>query len=136
MFRLADYRHFLTDNATSISAFKSRQQAAFEAERQRWRELGLAACVSEDAAAGSPEIEAPLASGQTSVDSPIPGNVWKVLAEPGRRVEANQPIAILESMKMEMEVRAPVAGVVREVLCKTGRTVQAGQRLMLIEEDA
>ncbi len=35
-FRMADYRAFLRDHATSIDAFKQRQQAAFEAERERW----------------------------------------------------------------------------------------------------
>ena len=35
-FRMADYRAFLRDHATSIDAFKRTQQAAFEAERERW----------------------------------------------------------------------------------------------------
>jgi len=39
-FRLADYQRFLTENDPSIRQFKSKQQAAFEAERQRWVENG------------------------------------------------------------------------------------------------
>ncbi|CAA7616637.1 urea carboxylase [Magnetospirillum sp. UT-4] len=135
-FRLADYRRFLADNAASIAAFKARQQAAFEAERQRWRDLGLATYVAEvDGAGAAPDAEPALPHGQAAVESPIPGNVWKVLAEPGHKVEPGQVVAVLESMKMEMEVRSPVGGVVREVLCRTGRTVQAGQRLLVIEEE-
>ena len=37
MLRLRDYRQFLATNAQSIAAFKARQQAAFDAERERWR---------------------------------------------------------------------------------------------------
>jgi len=136
VFKLADYRRFLAENADSIAAFKTKQQAAFEAERQRWRELGLAAYVSEDDAAAPPEDDSVLPHGVAAVESPIPGNVWKVLAEPGHKVQAGQPVVILESMKMEMEVKASVSGMVREVLCQTGKTVQAGQRLLLIEEEA
>ena len=36
--RLSDYRAFLQENAASIAQFKARQQAAFEAERERWNE--------------------------------------------------------------------------------------------------
>ena len=133
VFRLSDYRRFLAENAESIANFKSRQQAAFDAERQRWRDLGLADYVSDDAASGAPEDSTTLPPGHAAVESPIPGNVWKVLAEPGQTVEAGQVVAILESMKMEMEVRTPSAGTVREVLCQTGKTVQAGQRLLVIE---
>ncbi|WP_237154363.1 urea carboxylase [Oryzibacter oryziterrae] len=133
-FRLADYRRFLSENAGSIAAFKRRQQTAFEAERQRWRDLGLAAYVSDEAGSGAPVDSETLAPGLASVDSPIPGNIWKILAEPGHRVERGQVVAILESMKMEMEVVSPATGVVRDVLCQTGKTVQAGQRLFVVEE--
>ncbi|GEM30483.1 urea amidolyase [Nocardia neocaledoniensis NBRC 108232] len=39
-FRLADYRRFLTDNATSIADFRAVQAEAFAAERQSWRSAG------------------------------------------------------------------------------------------------
>lgn len=39
-FKLAGYQEFLTDHATSIQTFKAKQQAAFEAERQRWVDSG------------------------------------------------------------------------------------------------
>src|SRR5258706_10748020 len=38
-FRLADYQAFLERNRESIAAFKSKQQRAFEEERDRWAEL-------------------------------------------------------------------------------------------------
>ena len=70
------------------------------------------------------------------MDSPAPGNVWKVLVEPGDRVAPGQVVVVLESMKMEMEVPSPVGGVVAEVSCRPGRAVQGGQRLLVVETEA
>jgi urea carboxylase len=39
-FRLGDYERFLAEHALGIQIFKARQQAAFEAERARWRNHG------------------------------------------------------------------------------------------------
>lgn len=137
VFRLSDYRRFLAENKNSIAAFKATQQAAFEAERKRWRDMGLASYVADDDGPGSDlDADPALPPGHLGVESPIPGNVWKVLAEPGQRVQAGQVVVLLESMKMEMEVRCPVSGTVREQLCRTGKTVQAGQRLLVVEQEA
>jgi urea carboxylase len=136
LFRLADYRAFLASNEADIAAFKSRQQAGFEAERQRWRHLGLATYVAEDdGTAAAPDAERSLPLGQVAVESAIPGNVWQVLVEPGTKIEPGQVVVVVESMKMEMKVRALTGGVVREVLCRTGKTVQAGQWLLVLEQD-
>ena len=134
VFRLAEYRRFLAEHRDSIAAFKDKQQAAFAAERQRWRELGLDAYVSEEHAA-APAGDGEVPAGHAAVESPIPGNVWRILVEPGDRVHAGQVVVLLESMKMEMEVTAAAAGLVTEVACQVGRTVQAGQRLLLLATD-
>ncbi|MEU1986009.1 5-oxoprolinase/urea amidolyase family protein [Nocardia sp. NPDC019395] len=39
-FRLADHRSFLTENTASIEEFRTRQAAAFTAERESWRRSG------------------------------------------------------------------------------------------------
>jgi len=134
VFRLADYRRFLADNAASIAAFKERQQAAFAAERERWRELGLATYVADDALAPPAEDEAALPAGQSAVCAPVPGNVWQVRVAPGDSVQAGQIVVVLESMKMEMDVTAASDGVVAEVLCQPGRSVHGGQRLVILAE--
>ena len=134
VFRLADYRRFLATHAESIAAFKETQQAAFAAERQRWRDLGLDAYVSEEHAA-APIDDSAVPAGHVAVESPIPGNVWKILVEPGDKVHAGQVVALLESMKMEMEVVAPADGLVTEVQCQVGKTVRAGQHLMLLASE-
>jgi urea carboxylase len=46
-FKLADYQRYLSDNGPAITEFKTRQQAAFEDERERWRVAGVAETVDE-----------------------------------------------------------------------------------------
>jgi biotin carboxyl carrier protein len=73
------------------------------------------------------------ASGPTSVRSPMPGKVIKLLAAPGTQVKAGQGLLIVEAMKMENEIRAPRDGKVSEVSAKEGQTVEAQQVLAIIE---
>lgn len=133
-FRLADYRAFLAANADSIAAFKTRQQAAFEAERERWKAAGQAEYVSEaDIAAAGADSELDLPAGARLVPTHVPGNVWKVLVEPGQRVTAGTPLVIVESMKMEFTVAAPADGEVLQVFCREATPVCAGQDLLVLQ---
>ncbi|MBS0233705.1 MAG: urea carboxylase [Proteobacteria bacterium] len=133
-FRLKDYLAFTAENADTIAAFKSRQQAAFEAERARWQQS------DQDGAAGASDVfedhdsEAALPPGATAVESPVPGSVWKVLVEAGRQVAEGETLIIVESMKMEMAVPAPASGIVHEVRCSEGRSVSLGQTLVVLKE--
>lgn len=56
----------------------------------------------------------------------ITGSVWKILKVAGDTVQEDEPILIMESMKMEIPVASPEPGVVREVLVKEGDTVGDG----------
>ena len=47
-------------------------------------------------------------------------------------VEKDQSLVVLESMKMEIDMRAPMSGLVHEVHCTPGNMVQAGQALVTI----
>ncbi len=53
--------------------------------------------------------------GSGPVKAPIPGQITRVMVQEGQRVEAGQPLLILEAMKMANEIRAPHAGVVKSV---------------------
>jgi acetyl/propionyl-CoA carboxylase alpha subunit len=64
--------------------------------------------------------------------SPMPGTVLKVLVEPGAKVAAQQPLIVLESMKMELTLSAPAAGEVAEVRCRPGELVDVGVTLLRI----
>jgi acetyl-CoA carboxylase biotin carboxyl carrier protein len=60
-------------------------------------------------------------------------NVWRLLVAAGDPVAEGQPMAILESMKMEIPVEAPRAGTVREVRVEEGGVVQEGDVIAVIE---
>ncbi len=57
------------------------------------------------------------------IKAPIPGQIKTVLVAEGDRVEAGQPLFILEAMKMENEIHAPKAGVVSQVAVRPGQDV-------------
>ncbi len=69
----------------------------------------------------------------TEVKAELVGNVWKIEAKPGDRVEEDDVLMILESMKMEIPVTSPVAGTVREIRVKETEVVKEGQVLAVIE---
>ncbi|HEV2517235.1 MAG TPA: urea carboxylase [Devosia sp.] len=128
----ADYATELARNADSIGAFKRTQQSAFETERQRWKDEGLDSFVADDGASAADSGEIP--TGHFGVASSVPGNIWKILVEDGAHVEAGQPVAIIESMKMEITVTAHAAGAVRDVRAGPGRNVKTGDVIIVLEE--
>jgi urea carboxylase len=132
-FSLADYNRFLADNATPISAFKTQQQAAFEAERERWKAAGQAEYASDSSVAEAAiDSELDLPEHGRAVASHIAGNVWKIMAEPGAKVKAGDALVIVESMKMEFSVPAPCDGTIYKVFCREGGQVSAGQDLLVL----
>ncbi|WP_421989104.1 biotin/lipoyl-binding carrier protein [Roseococcus sp.] len=64
---------------------------------------------------------------ETRVLAEIGASVWKIAAPAGSAVGEDDPILILESMKMEIPVIAPHAGTVVEVLVSEGQQVEEGQ---------
>nr|WP_276522255.1 acetyl-CoA carboxylase biotin carboxylase subunit [Kallotenue papyrolyticum] len=69
-------------------------------------------------------------TGHLSLAAPMPGTIVKVLVEPGARVEANQPLIVLEAMKMEHTIIAPHSGVVEAVSYGVGALVNGGATLI------
>jgi urea carboxylase len=65
----------------------------------------------------------------SKVEAEVAGTVWKVLATPGTTVEADDPIVILESMKMEIPVAAPRRCQVTALLVAEGDLVAEGQAI-------
>jgi urea carboxylase len=135
-FRLRDYERFLSDERASISAFKAKQQSAFDAERQRWVERGLLSFSSDtQGPAGTIADAAELSPGKEAVESHVPGSVWKLEVKAGERVKRGQTLLIVESMKMEVVVEAPSDGVIVELLVGEGRAVAPGQRVAILERE-
>ena len=130
-FSYAAHAAELAANAGEIRSAKARQQAAFDAERDRWKAEGLDSFFADEVVA-MPESDVPV--GCHGVASTVPGNVWKVMAEPGATLAAGDTVVILESMKMEIAVTTPVAGRLVEVRVIPGRTVRKGDIVAVMEE--
>lgn len=69
-------------------------------------------------------------AGRNYVLAPIVGVVTRILVEPGAQVKENQPLIILDAMKMDTYINAPRSGVVQSIECKTGDSVHVGQKLV------
>ena len=69
----------------------------------------------------------------TEIKAELVGNVWKIVAGPGDKVEEDDVLLILESMKMEISVTAPRAGTVKEIRVKETDVVKEGQVLVILE---
>ena len=68
-----------------------------------------------------------------TVAAPMQGTIVKVFVEAGQEVEADDPVCLLEAMKMESEIRTQAAGKVAEVLVEAGQTVRSGDPLVVLE---
>ncbi|WP_455203648.1 urea carboxylase [Kaarinaea lacus] len=134
-FRLKDYEKFLSDNAESIAEFTRHRQQAFNEELQRWIDSGQINFNADQDLATNTGEEDQLPHNCVAIDSTIAGNVWQILVKQGDRVEAGQPLVILESMKMEIEITSPAAGTVYAINRNEGSQVNSGQALLILQED-
>jgi 2-oxoglutarate dehydrogenase E2 component (dihydrolipoamide succinyltransferase) len=60
------------------------------------------------------------------------GTLAKFLKSPGDRVEADEPIAQIETDKVTIDVVSPEAGVIQKFSSKEGETVEPGMKIALI----
>ncbi len=85
------------------------------------------------AAAPAPAMPAPrpaAAAGGQGVFAPIVGTVTKILVAPGAAVKQNQPLIILDAMKMDTYINSPREAVIGAIECRIGESVQVGQKLV------
>lgn len=68
--------------------------------------------------------------GSENVVAPMPGGILEVLVREGERVERNQTVVIMESMKMELAITVPIDGIVRRLAVQPGQQVDRGMRLL------
>jgi biotin carboxyl carrier protein len=73
-------------------------------------------------------------TGEMSIRAPMPGLVVAVPVEVGQDVRAGQTIIILESMKMQNELKAPRDGVVQNIGVSAGQSVEQNKILVTIAE--
>ena len=61
--------------------------------------------------------------------SPIAGRVTAVVANVGQAIRKNEPVLVIEAMKMEIQIGPSVDGVVKAIQVKPGELVGTGQLL-------
>lgn len=103
-------------DAMQLACGEHRVTAAVESERARARRKTTA---SADAA--------------KELRSPMPGRVVKVLVTAGEEVTADQPLVVIEAMKMENELRAVAAAKVVSVEVREGQNVEGNVVLLRFE---
>lgn len=133
IFDLGQYLRFLTSIKDSTETFRSRQQAAFNAERENWKALGLDEYISEHETTDTrPDDD--LEPGVTPVRCTMPGCVWQVNVVAGQHVTKGDVIMTVESMKMEFSQQAACNGRISALYAKPGDEVHPGQILFGIME--
>jgi biotin carboxyl carrier protein len=71
-------------------------------------------------------------TGEIVIKSPMPGLIVAIPVEVGQEIEAGQTIIILESMKMENELKAPRAGRIERINVQPRESVEQGKPLIVI----
>jgi propionyl-CoA carboxylase alpha chain len=72
------------------------------------------------------------ASQRETANSPMPGQVLRILVQEGQQVKTGDALVVLEAMKMEQTIRTTINGVVQSILVVTGQVVAPGQKLVQI----
>jgi len=74
-----------------------------------------------------------LLSDEKTCRSPIAGLVTRILTEVGQKVRENDPLLVIEAMKMESNIASPAEGVVKKIAVTPGEGVKIGQTLVEFE---
>ena len=132
-FSLRDYKAFLQVNEPDIRSFVERRDQAFSEELARWVESGQLHYEANQNLDSGENDEESLPEQCVSIDSMVAGNVWDIPVREGQAVASGDVLAVIESMKMEIQVTAPQAGIVRSLRREQGAQVQAGSALIWLE---
>ncbi|MCB9218985.1 MAG: biotin attachment protein [Ignavibacteriales bacterium] len=71
-------------------------------------------------------------SGKRNIFSPMPGLIVKINKKVGDEIQADEPLILLEAMKMENVIKSPLTGKITEILIKEGSSVEKNQVLVVI----
>ena len=80
----------------------------------------------------APAPAAPAIAGSFAQTAPMPGTILDIHVKVGDTVAANQPIMVLEAMKMENEVVAEQAGTIASINVEKGAMVNPGDTLFTL----
>ncbi len=68
----------------------------------------------------------------TPVTVPMVGKIVSISVKVGDQVKEDDPVAVLEAMKMEMPIVAPVSGTIQEIKVAPGQEVEAEAVIAII----
>ncbi len=107
-----------------------------EALTVRVKSIAEAVAVADIAPPQAPQRPEPTAAAPTgkTVTSPLPGVVKSIAVRPGQKVEANDPLLVIEAMKMDNVIRARRAGVIGTIFVSEGRQIAHGEALLEYQE--
>jgi biotin carboxyl carrier protein len=71
-------------------------------------------------------------TGEYHLRAPMPGLVVTILVTEGQSIKKGQVLLILESMKMQNELKSPRDGVIGRLRVKPGETVEQKQTLLSV----
>lgn len=83
--------------------------------------------------AGSRASRHQRAAGRLQIQAPMTGSIVEVRVEAGQRVAQGDVLLVVESMKMNNELRSPGAGVVESVSAKPQQRVKQGEVLIVVD---
>jgi biotin carboxyl carrier protein len=67
------------------------------------------------------------------VVTPMPGTVLSIDVSEGQKVNADDEVATIEAMKMEVKIYAPGNGTIKEIKAGPGDTLNVNDIVMIIE---
>ena len=73
------------------------------------------------------------ADGDNQIGAPIPGKLVEIKVKPGDVVKDNDPLFIIEAMKMETTITAIQDGVIKSVLLSNGDLVESNDLVIEFE---
>ncbi len=71
-------------------------------------------------------------AGEVTVKAPMPGLIVAVPVQEGQPVSKWEKLVLLESMKMQNEIRAPRDGIVKAIRVRPGQGVEQNQILVVL----
>ena len=67
------------------------------------------------------------------VEAPMPGNILNVFVKVGDVVKENDPLVILEAMKMENEIVSPINGTITSVAVTKGVAIDVAELIVTVK---
>ncbi|GAK65887.1 urea carboxylase [Moesziomyces antarcticus] len=143
VFDVAEQSAFLASIQEETEAFRKQQAVSLQKAEQKEEKLFAewqheVEEAAKRKAAGQTDYDAATLEDFANDESAIPitsglaANVWKVLVKKGDKVEPGQKVAILEAMKMEIDVLAPEGATsIKAILKPPGSSVNPGDAILV-----